>query len=225
MEKISPVVLALGAGHIEHLIRNADELLCQYRTDIGSFYLDYQPITPANKIAPDDIAVTLLINSQAGWKAFHSLQEHADEIDLASLPQKPLEHTSQIERRQIAALIAKMAQFPGFAASLTTKLLHKKRPDLIPILDNQAIFGAYMNPDWPRKKARTDSIKDESLICSALDWIAFDISRLENMAAWGDLLAIEPARSRIELFDSVWWMYFRSLQPVFLRKDINMEKS
>jgi len=24
---------------------------------------------------------------------------------------------------------------------------------------------------------------------------------------------MEPARSRIELFDMVWWMYFRKLEP------------
>ena len=42
-----------------------------------------------------------------------------------------------------------MAQWPGFAASVATKVLHKKRPGLIPVLDNQA-FGAYMNPNWPQ---------------------------------------------------------------------------
>ena len=87
-----------------------------------------------------------------------------------------------------------MAQFPGFAASVATKVLHKKRPDLIPILDNQAIFGAYMNPEWPQKRAREDSIKDLGRICSALDWIAFDINRPENLAAWGSPHSIEPAR-------------------------------
>jgi putative NADH-flavin reductase len=32
---------------------------------------------------------------------------------------------------------------------VATKVLHKKRPKLKPILDNEAIFGAYMNPKWP----------------------------------------------------------------------------
>ena len=51
-----------------------------------------------------------------------------------------------------------MASWDGFAASVATKILHKKRPALIPILDNQAIFGAYMNPQWPSKPSRADSI-------------------------------------------------------------------
>jgi len=71
-----------------------------------------------------------------------------------------------------------------------------------------------MNPEWPRKPARSDSIKNQDLIFSALDWIAFDLNRSENAAIWSSLHAIEPARSRIQLFDSVWWMYFRMIEPV-----------
>jgi hypothetical protein len=154
------------------------------------------------------------MNSQVGWRAFLSLYERGKTIKLDHFPKKPLEHTSPEERRQVAAVIAKMAQLPGFAASVATKVLHKKRPTLIPILDNQAIFGAYMNPEWPQNPAGKESIKNQDSICSALDWIAFDLSRPENAAVWGSLNAIEPARSRIELFDCVWWMYFRKVQPV-----------
>ncbi len=133
---------------------------------------------------------------------------------LDTLPQKPLEQTTQEERRHIAAFIARMAQLPGFAASAATKVLHKKRPDLIPILDNQAIFGAYMNRNWPDKPAPRDSIKSEDWIFYALDWIAFDITRTENIPVWPLLRVIEPSRTLIQLFDSVWWMYFRVMQPV-----------
>ncbi len=97
---------------------------------------------------------------------------------------------------------------------MATKVLHKKRPALIPILDNQAIFGAYMNPFWPQRLAAADTIKDENKICIALDWIAYDLVRAENAAAWDILLALEPNRTRIQLFDSIWWIYFRTQQPV-----------
>jgi len=216
---MSSISLIVGANHIDREIHDAGELLRQYRKDTGCLYLDYQPITPPDEIVPEDIAVTLLVNSQVGWRAFHSLQEHGRTIDLSHFPEKPLEETLPEERRQIASVIATMAQLPGLAASVATKVLHKKRPDLIPILDNQAIFGAYMNPDWPQKLARTDSIKRQDWICSALDWITFDLNRPENNSAWNSLHSIEPARSRIQLFDSVWWMYFRTIQPMVRRKD------
>jgi hypothetical protein len=57
---------------------------------------------------------------------------------------------------------------------VATKVLHKKRPKLIPSLDNEAIFGAYMNPKWPEKLASTDSVtrrhvsrKDSDLLIHA----------------------------------------------------------
>jgi hypothetical protein len=45
-------------------------------------------------------------------------------------------------------------------------------------------------------------------IKEALDWIAVDITRPENEQSWERLHAIEPERTRIELFDIVWWMHF-----------------
>jgi hypothetical protein len=216
---MSSIVLTVGAEQIDRIVPNADELLSRYRNDTGCYYLDYHPISPSDQVVPEDLAVTLLINSQAGWRAVHSLMEHGKAIDLAQLPQKALENTSHGERVIVAALIAQVAQLPGFAASVATKVLHKKRPDLIPILDNQAIFGAYMNPDWPQKPARSDSIKSQDWICSALDWITFDLNRIENASVWSRLHLIEPARSRIQLFDSVWWTYFRMTQPVLRHID------
>lgn len=45
------------------------------------------------------------------------------------------------------------------------------------------------------------------------------ISRVpENANTWPRLEEIEPARSRTELFDMVWWMYFRKLEPVTPQK-------
>jgi hypothetical protein len=85
---------------------------------------------------------------------------------------------------------------------------------LIPILDNQAIFGAYMFPLWPEKHSLMDTIKATPRIKEALDWIATDLTRPENQRVWRQLHDIEPERSRIEIFDMVWWMYFRRVEPV-----------
>ena len=208
------ITLVLGAGQIDRVVLNADDLLIQYRKDIGSVYINYHPTTPPDILVPEDIAVTLLVNSQVGWRAFRSLQEHGASFDLTELPQKPLEQTTPDDRRHLAVFIARLAQLPGFAASVATKVLHKKRPNLIPILDNQAIFGAYMNPHWPQQKGQSDSVRSLDRIRNALDWIAFDLTRPDNPQAWQALKAIEPSRSMIQLFDSVWWMHFRNTQPV-----------
>ena len=106
-----PVTLTIGAGQIDRIILNADELLREYRNDTGCYYLDYQPITSPNEIVPEDIAVTLLVNSQVGWRAFHSLIEYGHTLDLSQLPSIPLELSSLEDREQITALISKWRSY------------------------------------------------------------------------------------------------------------------
>lgn len=72
---MSSVIITFGAGQIDRIVPNADELLRKYRSDTGCFYLDYQSITSPDRVVPEDLAVTLPVNSQVGWKAFHSLME------------------------------------------------------------------------------------------------------------------------------------------------------
>jgi hypothetical protein len=89
------------------------------------------------------------------------------------------------ERQAVASVIGSIASWRGFGASLATKTLHKKRFRLIPVLDNQAIFGAYMNPRWPGKPSSTTTVKDVPAIKEALDWIAHDLVRPDNKSTPG----------------------------------------
>jgi hypothetical protein len=147
-------------------------------------------------------------------QAAAAVLRHGASLDLKSVPDKPLEETSRAERRALAELIGTMTSWPWIGASLATKTLHKKRPRLIPVLDNQAIFGAYMNPRWPENRSLTETIKATARIHEALEWIAHDLTRPENQSAWAALADLEPERTRIELFDIVWWIYFRRVEPV-----------
>lgn len=158
--------------------------------------------------------MTMLINSRVAGPAAAAVLRHGTSLDLASLADKPLELTTSDERDRLAELIARMTSWPWIGASLATKTLHKKRPRLIPILDNQAIFGAYMNPRWPEQRSSMDTIKKSSRIREALEWIAYDLARPENSGTWSSLSEIEPERTRIELFDCVWRIYFRQIEPV-----------
>ena len=206
--------LILGANQIDRRLPVAEDLLAGYRTDDGLRYLDWRPSTDPDRLMPEDLAVTILINSRVGPDTFKSAQDRGPDLDLAKLPDMPLEETSADVRGQVARLIAEVAGWDGFAASVATKVLHKKRHRLIPILDNQAIFGAYMNPKWPEQRSAMDSVYAEARIRAALEWIWTDLTRPENTDAWPALSRIEPKRSRIELFDMVWWVHFRRLEPV-----------
>jgi Family of unknown function (DUF6308) len=208
------VDLIVGGGHIDRRLAAAHDLLVAYRADDGLRYLDWRPSTDPDRLMPEDLAVTILINSRVGSAAFKSAQDHGADLNLVQLPDMPLEETSADLRDQVAHLIAQVTHWDGFAASVATKVLHKKRPQLIPIPDNQAIFGAYMNPHWPQRRSATDSVSAETRIRDAVEWIWTDLTRLDNTGAWAALSAIEPVRSRIELFDMVWWEHFRQLEPV-----------
>ena len=159
-------------------------------------------------------AATMLINSRVAGQAATAVYRHGGSLDLASCPDKPLEDTTAEERQRLAGLIGTMTSWPWVGASLATKTLHKKRPNLIPVLDNQAIFGAYMNPAWPEQRSLGETIKATARINEALDWIHHDLTRPENSESWAALAQQEPERTRIEIFDCAWWMHFRRLEPV-----------
>jgi Family of unknown function (DUF6308) len=210
------VELVYGAGRLDRCVSGIDELLRAWRDqerDLGQLYLMHEPFTPPDRLLVEDLAVTMLLNSRVAAGAATSAFRHGPTVDLGSLPDKALEDTTDRERQTVAGLIGSIARWPWFGASLATKTLHKKRPALIPVLDNQAIFGAYMNPQWPDKPSSTDTIKDVHKIKEALDWVTHDLVRPENESTWPHLQAMEPERSRIELFDMIWWMYFRKTEP------------
>ncbi len=209
--------LVFGAGRLDRRVAGAEDLLREWRVkekDWGQLYLEYKPVTPKDRVFVEDLAVTMLINSRVAARAATAVCLNGAALDLAKLPDKALERTTDAERQVVAGAIGTMVSWPWIGASVATKTLHKKRPELIPILDNQAIFGAYMNPLWPEKPSLSETIKTVPRIKEALDWIASDLTRPENASVWPELRAIEPQRSRIELFDMIWWMYFRQVEPV-----------
>ncbi len=57
-----------------------------------------------------------------------------------------------------------------------------------------------------------DSVYGVAAVQSAIDQLAVDLTSPENLSSWQALAAMQPGRSRIELFDMVWWMYFRELE-------------
>ena len=203
--------LIYGASELDRRVEGVEQLIGDWREkerDWGQLYLEYEPVTPRDTLLVEDLAVTMLINSRVAAQAATSVCRHGATLDLGSLPDKALEKTTDAERQILAEVIGTMASWPWLGASVASKTLHKKRPALIPVLDNMAIFGAYMNPLWPERPALADTVKAVPRIKEALDWIAVDVTRSENESVWERLHETEPERSRVELFDMVWWMYF-----------------
>jgi hypothetical protein len=130
--------LILGAGRLDRVISDAEVLLAEYLAEDGLRYLNWKPSTDPDHLSPEDLAVTILIISRVGPAAFRSVQDRGPELDLRHLPDLPLEEASPATRARVAGFIAAVTEWEGFAASVATKILHKKLPKLIPILDNEA---------------------------------------------------------------------------------------
>ena len=115
--------------------------MARAREGLGPLSLDFKPSTPSDVLLVEDLGVTTLINSRVAGQAAASVYRYGKSLDLASVVDNPLELTTSDERDRLAELIGRMTSPPwiGFGASLATKTLHKKRPHLIPILDNRAI--------------------------------------------------------------------------------------
>ncbi len=56
-------------GRLVQVLDDAEGLLVRYRTDDRLRYLDHVPTTPPDRLVPEDLAVTILINSRVGSAA------------------------------------------------------------------------------------------------------------------------------------------------------------
>jgi len=100
------------------------------------------------------------------------------------LPACALASSDADERQRVTELVVTVARWRGFGTSTATDVLHKKRPALIPILDNQAIFGACLDPRWPGRPSGQDSVYAVNVVRAALDHLVIDLTRPENLATW-----------------------------------------
>jgi hypothetical protein len=196
--------LRLGQQN-QHFIEDARKYYVAFENeDDGRFYYDHRPTTQSNRVVLEDLGVTLLLNSRVGSKAAVSIRD-AD-FDIDDLPNVPLVDADSAQIDLLADKIVSLAQRSGFGASVATKLLHKKRPHLIPVLDNQAIFGAYLKRNWPSAEPSGETVKQRDRILEAL--LAIKSALQVNADSLSQLQAENPKRTMIELFDMVWWMYF-----------------
>ena len=107
--------LIFGAGTIDRQVGDVEDLLREYHDmekDLGLLYLDYEPVTPNDRVLVEDLAVTMLINSRVAARAATSVNAHGATLDLGSLPRKALEKTTAEEREIIVNVVGTVASWP-----------------------------------------------------------------------------------------------------------------
>ena len=177
----------------------------------GPTYFAYRPTTPSDTLLLEDLGLAVLLEGRPQSRAAMSLALLDDEQrDLRAVPKTALHLSTPDDRQAILQAIVDLVSLPGFASSLATKVLHKKRPATVPILDNRAIYGTLLSDTWiPGKKPTSNSVRRGQTIALALETIYTIVSAPKNEPAFVELEKRFPDLTRIQLFDKVWWAFIR----------------
>lgn len=77
--------LIFGAGKNDRLVPEVETLLHEWREkerEWGQLYLEYEPVTPPDRLLVEDLAVTMLINSRVAARAATSVYRNGATVDL-----------------------------------------------------------------------------------------------------------------------------------------------
>jgi hypothetical protein len=153
------VVLCKGTMQIEH----PDEVLRDY-VDVrnGFAFPSYDRlVTNGSPMLVDgDLLAPALIGAEVDRGRFSLLREMLPALQgVANLPRGPLEDADDATIVAVADLFAVLDQAPyagkGVRGTIISKVLHRKRPDLVPLYDSR-IFESYTAPGAiPRAAHRT----------------------------------------------------------------------
>jgi len=153
------VILCKGTLQVEH----PDAVLLDY-VDVrnGFAYPSYDRLvtngSPA--LVDGDLLAPSLIGAEVDRGRFSLLREMLPALSgVADLPAGPIEDADDAAIGQVADLFAVLDEAPyagkGVRGTILSKVLHRKRPDLVPLYDSR-IFESYTAPGAiPRAAHRT----------------------------------------------------------------------
>lgn len=62
--------LIYGTARLPRVVEDSEAFLLAYRDDTGADYLYFEPVTPVDVLYPEDLAVTILVDSRVGPRAY-----------------------------------------------------------------------------------------------------------------------------------------------------------
>lgn len=203
------MALRLTVGR--HTLSDVAVLLDYYEEEVrhGPAYYRHQPTTDPNTVTLEDLGAAVLLEGQPRSRAARTLVDAP--LDLRDVPDRALHETTAEERDRITDVILQLVgqRGSGFGSSLATKVLHKKRPATIPILDNQAVFATLCSDQWqPGTLPRGKTARSRAAIAGALATIHGVVTDPRNINVWSELEDRTPF-TRVEVFDMVWWAFVR----------------
>lgn len=129
-------------------VSDAERRLLRYCDEEYGYY-DGIPSTDANQITPLDVLVTTAVNAFSIASARRIREIHRGFQPLAAQladipPDADLARSDAAETETVRRLLHAAVVVPGVLVAVATKVLHRKRPSLIPMMDS-VIVGHYRN--------------------------------------------------------------------------------
>lgn len=203
--------LTLGASkrHIDDPVEHVQAYLDASFVKRGGYYYRNSRGVEGHSLPHELFTLSsMIVGSHVGLRA-RSFHEQASNFELSKVPKTPLEKAGEEELAALAEAIVAVARWDGFAASAASKLLHPARPAGIPVLDRDAIGGAYTRAEWQGGPTPPRSIYYSELV-EVLRLYQGDLTEPSNEEAWQKLGRHTSASfTRLQLLDMVWWVHFR----------------
>jgi len=204
---MSPLRLCAGTLEVEH----PDQVLLDY-LDVrnGYAYPSYDRLVTngAATLVDADLLAPALIGAEVDRGRFSLLREMLPALGgIGSLPAVPLEEASDELVEQVADLFAVLDQAPyagkGVRGTIISKVLHRKRPDLVPLYDSR-IFESYTAPGCIERSVHRTWREFMALLCGQMreDLQAESAGFDELVAVAGDSGAL---LTRLRILDILVW--------------------
>jgi hypothetical protein len=205
--------MRLGAGR--HLVDAVPERVAWYRREVafGPMYYD-TPSPAADVLNASDLAFGTLLGAWGGRlmrriEAFKAAASGGG-LQIDDLPDQPLERCSEDQLRTVAdGLCDRADAWDCFGVSTVSKVVHRRRRATVPILDRQAISGAFMSPSWVPGGPSQERRPSRAEVFETVAAIAADLKAADNESSWNRAAAAWPTLTRVELFDVLWWSIWR----------------
>jgi hypothetical protein len=162
--------LKLCAGTL--IVETPDQVLRDY-VDVrnGYAYPSYDRLVTngAAVLVDGDLLAPSLIGAEVDRGRFQLLREMLPALaGIASLPAVPLEQADDAVLAQVADLFAVLDEAPyagkGVRGTIISKVLHRKRPDLVPLYDSR-IFESYTAPGGIERSTHRSWREFMELLC------------------------------------------------------------
>jgi hypothetical protein len=201
--------IRLCAGTLE--VEHPDQVLLDY-VDVRNGYAfpsyDRLVTNGGPGLVDGDLLAPALIGAEVDRGRFALLREMMPALaGIASLPAVPLEEADDAVVGAVADLFAVLDEAPyagkGVRGTIISKVLHRKRPDLVPLYDSR-IFESYTAPGGIERSAHRSWRDFMTLLCLQMrddlqsDADAFD----ELVGVAGDAGAL---LTRLRILDILVW--------------------